>query len=107
MIIRFSNEDKLALDRAYNRVIKSGNFVNGEEQQNLEKEISEFINSPFVFGSGKWLRCTLCYFKTDFRSKFKCAASANAFPATVNAVLNAGHKVVFADIDYLSDGFKV
>lgn len=104
--IRFSNEDKLALDRAYNRVIKSGNFVNGVEQQNLEKEISEFMNSPFVLAVGNGYDALYVILKLISDQSLNVLLQANAFPATVNAVLNAGHKIVFADNDYLSDGFK-
>ncbi len=103
---RISKEEKKALDRAYNRVIANGNFVIGEEQKKLEKEISEFMNAPYVLAVGNGYDALYILLKLVSDKSLNVLLQANAFPATLNAVLNAGHKAVFADIDFLNDGFK-
>lgn len=102
---RFSDKHKQELDAAQKRVFDAKEFINGKEVQKLEEEISDYLEVPYSIAVGNGYDALFIALKLISESPLNVLMQANAYPATLNAVLNAGHNVVFADIDFINDGF--
>ena len=85
---------------AITKVIESGQFVKGEEARKLEEEFASFQNNKFgaTVNSGT-SALHLSLLALDIGKGDEVILPPNTFAATVNSVILAGAKPVFADIN--------
>jgi dTDP-4-amino-4,6-dideoxygalactose transaminase len=104
---RFSDEYKSSLNEAQNRVVNKGVFINGDEVKQLESDLASYLNVKNVITVGNGYDALLIALKSIANGKkLKVLLQSNAYLATINAVINAGHQVVFFDLDYHTNHFK-
>jgi len=100
MIPRTTVDIGLDEKKAIERVIASGQFVKGPECESLEKEFCDYQGVKYgaCVNSGT-SALHLSLLALDLKSGDEVITVPNTFAATVNAILMAGGKPVFADID--------
>ncbi len=104
---RFSPDYRKELDSAYRRVMDKADFINGSEVKDLENEIANFLGVNNVIAVGNGYDALLIALKLISKEPLNILLQANAYPATLNAVLNAGHNPVFHNIDFINNDFGV
>jgi len=86
--------------KAINRVIKSGQFVKGKECEEFEKEFSSYQGVKYGAGVNSGTSALhLSLLALGLKSKDEVITVPNTFAATVNAIILAGGKPVFIDIN--------
>jgi len=111
MIPRTTVEIGLEEKKAIERVISSGQYVKGKECESLEKEFCDYQNVKYgaCVNSGT-SALHLSLLALGLKPGDEVITVPNTFAATVNAILIAGGKPVFADIDpntYTIDTTKI
>jgi len=91
---------------AIKKVFESGQFVKGKEAENLEKEFSKYQNvkEGATVNSGT-SALHLSLLALDVQKGDEIILPPNTFAATVNAIILAGGKPVFVDVN--SDTFTI
>ena len=91
-------EDEL---NAVNRVLRSGQYVKGEECNLLEEEFSKYQNVKYGAGVNSGTSAIFLGLKSlGIQPRDEIITVPNTFAATVNSILMLGAKPVFVDIDF-------
>lgn len=91
-------EDEL---NAVNRVLRSGQYVKGEECNLLEEEFSKYQNVKYGAGVNSGTSAIFLGLKSlGIKPRDEIITVPNTFAATVNSILMLGAKPVFVDIDF-------
>jgi dTDP-4-amino-4,6-dideoxygalactose transaminase len=101
---------KREVDVAVNRVLESGWFILGAEQENFEKEFSEYCNKKYAIGVGNGTDALFLALKAlNIGEGDEVISVANTAIPTISAIIATGAKPVLIDIgeDYLIDVFKI
>jgi len=104
-MIKFTDLYKLAPDKKkitnkINYLIRNNKFIGGDEVLNFEKEFSKFTGSKYCISVANGTDALYLAIKT-LKLKNECEAivPVNTWISTAEAVVNAGLKVVFCDIN--------
>lgn len=105
--VEITNDEKKAIDR----VLKSGQFVKGQEAKMLEQEFSSYQNSKFAATVNSGTSALhLSLLALGITNGDEVILPPNTFAATANAIILTGAKPVFVDIDpktFLLDPNKI
>lgn len=97
------NEIKEELRQAYNRVIESQQFIQGEECTKFEKEFAAYCGVEYCVGCGNGLDALFLILKAyGIGAGDEVILPSNTFIATALAVSYAGAKPVFVEPDIAS-----
>ena len=105
MQIQFTNLFKLAPEKKnilkkINYLIKNNNFIGGSEVKSFEKEFSKFIRSKFCVTVANGTDALYLSIKAlNLKKGSEAIVPVNTWISTAEAVVNAGLKVVFCDIN--------
>lgn len=94
------------LDQVWKDVASKGSFIGGENVAGFESEFAAYVGAKFCVGVGNGTDALeIALTALSLPPKSEVIVPANSFFATAEAVTNAGHQVVFADVDedYLMD----
>ncbi len=96
---------------AIERVLKSGQYVKGQEATLLEEEFAQYQKTKYAASVNSGTSALhLSLLASDIKSGDEVILPPNTFAATVNSIIIAGAKPVFCDIDpdtYLIDVTKI
>jgi dTDP-4-amino-4,6-dideoxygalactose transaminase len=88
-------------------VIESTSFIGGRFVKEFERDFAEFTTAKHIIGVGNGTDALIIALKSlDLPPKSEIIVPANSFIATSEAVTQAGHTLIFCDIDpntYLID----
>lgn len=88
------------IDRVVNEVIRSGNFILGENVKLLEKEIADFVNTKYSIGVASGTDALLLSLMAcNVGVGDEVITSPFTFIATADVITLLGAKPVFVDID--------
>jgi dTDP-3-amino-3,4,6-trideoxy-alpha-D-glucose transaminase len=88
------------LERAFSRVLRESGFTNGPNVEAFEDELSAFLRAPYVVGVGSGTAAlTLMMTAAGIGPGDDVILPPNTFFATAEAVVAAGARPVFADVD--------
>ena len=88
------------LRAAFERVVATGSFVAGEEVQNFEAALAELVHVPRAIGVGSGTAALhLALLAAGIGPGDEVILPPNTFFATAEAVMAAGAKPVFVDVD--------
>ena len=97
---RHANRDRKLIKTTLKKVVKSGNFVLGEEVANFENELATFIGTKFAVGVGTGTDALIIALRAiGIRPSDEVIVPSHTATATVAAVASIGAVPVFADID--------
>lgn len=97
------NEVRDKLDKAYNRVMESGYFIQGTECKSFEKEFAEYCNADFCIGVGNGLDALYLILRSmNIGNGDEVIVPSNTYIATALAVSYAGATPVFIEPDIIS-----
>ena len=105
MQIKFTNLFKLAPEKnnilkKINFLIKNNNFIGGSQVKSFEKEFSKFIHSKFCVTVANGTDALYLSIKAlDLKKGSEVIVPVNTWISTAEAVVNAGLKVIFCDIN--------
>ena len=105
MQIQFTNLFKLAPEKKnilkkINFLIKNNNFIGGSEVKSFEKEFSKFIRSKFCVTVANGTDALYLSIKAlNLKKESEVIVPVNTWISTAEAVVNAGLKVIFCDIN--------
>ncbi len=106
MIVPFSTLDRLheeiydELKDSFERVLKSGWFIQGNECSSFEEEYSHYCKSRYAIGCGNGLdSITIALMAFGIGKGDEVIVPAFTFVATALAVERAGAKPVFVDVE--------
>jgi dTDP-4-amino-4,6-dideoxygalactose transaminase len=90
------------LQKAFERVLDSGRYINGQELENFEKEFSEYCGVRYCIGVGNGLDALSIILKSWMLLGFlkkgdEVIVPSNTFIATALAVTNLGLNLVLAE----------
>lgn len=92
---------KTKLLAAVERVLKSGNFILGEEVEKFEKEFARYNKSRYAVGVNSGTDALMLALKTAGIGKGdEVITVANSFVATASSIVLVGAVPVFVDIDW-------
>ncbi|MDX5319964.1 MAG: DegT/DnrJ/EryC1/StrS family aminotransferase [Bacteroidota bacterium] len=98
-------------EETFSALLKKGWFILGEQVAAFEEEFAAFLNAPKFLGLASGLDALEIPFKIlDFPENSEIIVPSNTYIATINAILNTGHKPVFVEPDlktYLIDPAKI
>ncbi len=112
----FSLESQLSLigpelETAVLRVLKSGQYIGGEEVESFEKSFAELIGVPYVVGCNSGTDALVLALRAlDIGPGDEVITTAFSFFATAEAITSVGAKPVFVDVsieNYLIDLNKI
>lgn len=102
---------KEAYEAEFSRLLEKGWFVLGEQVTSFEEEFAAYIGAPTFLGVASGLDALEMPLKImDFPVGSEIIVPSNTYIATINAILNTGHKPVFVEPDmdtYLIDPKKI
>lgn len=102
---------KVLIDKAIARVLKSGRYILGQEVRDFEKEFADYIGVSFGIGVGSGTEALhLALVACGIKDGDEVIAVSNTAVATIAGIELAGGKPVFADVDpeyYLLDTTKL
>ncbi len=88
------------IQAAVNRVLESGRYLLGNELEAFEKEFAAFCGARFCVGVGSGLDALILGLKAlDIGPGDEVITTPNSFIATTLAIVHAGAKPVFVDIE--------
>jgi dTDP-4-amino-4,6-dideoxygalactose transaminase len=88
------------LERAFSRVLRESGFTNGPNVEAFEDELASFLRAPYVVGVGSGTAAlTLMMTAAGIGPGDDVIVPPNTFFATAEAVVAAGARPVFADVD--------
>jgi dTDP-4-amino-4,6-dideoxygalactose transaminase len=92
-----------AYESVFHELLEKGWFILGSETAAFEKEFAAYLGSPYMLGLASGLDALEIPLKIlDFPEGSEVIVPSNTYIATVNAVLNAGFRPVFAEADIRS-----
>lgn len=95
---RIRNFDQKVLN-----ILRSGQYINGEECMRLETQLATYLGvSACVSTSSGTAALELILKALNLKKKTKILVTAHTFVAVVEAILNSGHVPEFLDLDELS-----
>lgn len=84
----------------FSQLLTKGWFILGEETAAFEQEMAEFLGVPYFLGVASGLDALEMPLKImDFPADSEVIVPSNTYIATINAIINAGHKPVFVEPD--------
>ena len=95
---------------AITRVVRSGNYILGQEVGLFEKDMARYMRSKYAIGVANGTDAlTIALKALDIGQGDEVITAPNSFIATANAIVQAGAKPVFVDVDdtYLIDPTKI
>ncbi len=97
---RAYEDSRLALDQAYMRVMKSSNYILGQELVKFENSFAQYCGVKHALGVANGLEAIELTLKAwDIGPGDEVIVAANSFIATALAVSNLGAKPVLVEID--------
>lgn len=91
---------KKEVDLAIEQVITNTNFVLGKEVEEFEKEMADYLNVKFAVGVASGTDALVLALKAlDIKKGNEVITTPFTFIATTEAIVRAGAKPVFCDID--------
>jgi len=88
------------LERAFSRVLRESGFTNGPNVDAFEDELAAYLRAPYVVGVGSGTAAlTLMMTAAGIGPGDDVILPPNTFFATAEAVIAAGARPVFADVD--------
>lgn len=91
---------KKEVDLAMEQVITNTNFVLGKEVEEFEKEMANYLNTKFAIGVASGTDALVLAIRTlDISEGDEVITTPFTFIATTEAIVRAGAKPVFCDID--------
>ena len=105
MKVEFTNLFKLTnsknkIFKKINFLIKNNNFVGGKEVLNFEKEFSKFTGSKYCVSLGNGTDALMLAVKSlNLKKNSEVIVPSNTWISTAEAVVAAGLKVIFCDVD--------
>ena len=88
------------LNKSFNKVLNHGKFILGPEVSLLENEIAKKLNTKYAIAvSSGSSALYLCLKSLDFKKKDEIITTPLSWIISSNAILEAGAKPVFVDID--------
>jgi dTDP-3-amino-3,4,6-trideoxy-alpha-D-glucose transaminase len=88
------------LERAFSRVLRESGFTNGPNVDAFEDELAAYLRAPYVVGVGSGTAAlTLMMTAAGIGPGDDVIVPPNTFFATAEAVIAAGARPVFADVD--------
>jgi dTDP-4-amino-4,6-dideoxygalactose transaminase len=99
--LKYQNFDLLQeLPKRLSSLIEKSIFINGEEVKTFEKEYEDFTGALKVFGVANGTDAIeICIRSLNLTPNSIICVPALSFAATGLAVLRAGHRVIFCDVD--------
>lgn len=95
-----TNKIREELDAAYDRVIKSGMYVNGPEVEGFEKELAKYCGAKYAVSCNSGTDALLLSLKSiGLKPGDEVITTAFTFVATASTIILAGGTPVFVDID--------
>lgn len=102
---------KEAFEKEFSRLLEKGWFVLGEQVKAFEEEFASYIDAAAFLGVASGLDALEMPLKImDFPEGSEIIVPSNTYIATINAIINTGHKPVFVEPDihtYLIDPSKI
>jgi len=102
---------KEAYEKEFSRLLDKGWFILGEQVKAFEEEFAAYIGAPAFLGVASGLDALEMPLKImDFPTCSEIIVPSNTYIATINAIINTGHKPVFVEPDiytYLIDATKI
>jgi dTDP-4-amino-4,6-dideoxygalactose transaminase len=91
---------KSELDQAVHRVLDSARFIGGPEVSGLEEEVARYCRTPHAIGCASGTDALLLALRAlDIGPGDEVVTTAFSFFASAGAIVNAGARPVFVDID--------
>jgi len=90
---------KEEIDASVSRVLESGCFIGGEEVEKLENELSVYLGVKYVVTVNSGTDALILALKSIDVRDYEVITTPFTFMATANAIVLAGGKPVFADIN--------
>jgi dTDP-4-amino-4,6-dideoxygalactose transaminase len=91
---------KAELDQAVHRVLDSARFIGGPEVSGLEEEVARYCQTPHASGCASGTDALLLALRgLDIGPGDEVVTTAFSFFASAGAIVNAGARPVFVDID--------
>jgi len=91
---------KTELDQAVHRVLDSARFIGGPEVSGLEEEVARYCRTPHAIGCASGTDALLLALRgLDIGPGDEVVTTAFSFFASAGAIVNAGARPVFVDID--------
>lgn len=88
------------IENAVLKVLRSGNFILGKELEQFEKEVAKFLKVKYAVGVSSGTQAlTLAIKSLDIKTGDEVITTPFTFIATIEAILEAGARPVFIDID--------
>ncbi|PAF54446.1 hypothetical protein BKH42_00600 [Helicobacter sp. 13S00482-2] len=100
------NDLKTDIDRAILEVLESSSFVGGKALEDFELHFADFMGVKRCLGVGNGTDALEIAIKAfDFPKNSEIILPANSFIASIEAIINSGHKAVLIDCaeDFLID----
>lgn len=98
-------------EEVFSHLLEKGWFILGEQVSAFETEFSHFLGSNYFLGVASGLDALEMPLKIlDFPPGSEVIVPSNTYIATINAIINTGHKPVFVEPDirtYLIDPDKI
>ena len=87
-------------EQLFSELVAKGWFVLGEQVAAFEAEFADYIRSRYFLGVASGLDALEMPIKIkDYPSQSEIIVPSNTYIATINAILNTGHKPVFVEPD--------
>jgi dTDP-4-amino-4,6-dideoxygalactose transaminase len=105
------NRKKSLINKAISRVLKSGNYILGEEVENFEKEFSRYVEKEYCVGVGSGTDAIILALRSlGIGSGDEVITPSHTAVATIAAIVATGAVPVYVDIDrdtYTVDAEKI
>jgi dTDP-4-amino-4,6-dideoxygalactose transaminase len=91
---------KYSINKIIKKVLNSGEYLLGNETRNFENNFSKYLKSKnIITTSNATDAITLCLKAINIKKDDEVITTPFTAFATINAIINAGAKIVFADIN--------
>ncbi|MBI1221596.1 MAG: aminotransferase [Bacteroidetes bacterium] len=98
-------------EKVFSALLEKGWFILGEQVTSFEYEFAHFLNAPKFLGLASGLDALEIPLKVlDFPVGSEIIVPSNTYIATINSIINAGHKPVFVEPNlqtYLIDAARI
>ena len=93
-------KEKKNLNKIFNNVLNSGNYVGGNFIKNFEKNISKFCGTDYCVSLNSGTDAlTLALYLSGVRKGDEVITTPNSFIASTAVIVHLGAKPVFVDVD--------
>ncbi len=91
---------KYSINKIIKKVLNSGEYLLGNETRNFENKFSKYLKSKNIITTANATDAiTLCLKAINIKKDDEVITTPFTAFATINAIINAGAKIVFADIN--------